>query len=58
MNDRQRLAAVLNYHEYDRLKPLVELGGYLPCPDHRIAGNARWENVQYYCERMRRTFGG
>jgi len=44
--------------EIERLKPLVELGGYLPCPDHRIAGDARWENVQYYCERMRRTFGG
>lgn len=44
--------------EVERLKPLVALGGYLPCPDHRIAADARWENVQYYCERMRRSFGG
>jgi len=22
--------------ELERLKPLVELGGYIPCPDHRI----------------------
>ncbi len=42
--------------EIERLKPLVDLGGYIPCPDHRIAPDARWENVQYYCERMRATF--
>jgi len=39
--------------EIERLKPLVELGGYIPCPDHRIAPDAKWENVQYYCEKMR-----
>ncbi|MCL5102509.1 MAG: hypothetical protein M1133_00145 [Armatimonadetes bacterium] len=43
--------------EIERLKPLVELGGYLPCPDHRIADDAKWENVQYYCEKMRKAFG-
>jgi hypothetical protein len=42
--------------EIERLRPLVELGGYIPCPDHRIAPDAKWENVQYYCERMRETF--
>ncbi len=44
--------------EVARLKRLVDLGGYLPCMDHRIAGDAKWENVQYYCDRMRKTFGG
>ena len=44
--------------EIERLKPLVALGGYIPCPDHRIPPDARWENVQYYCERMRAVFGG
>ena len=44
--------------EVERLKPLVNLGGYIPCPDHRIAPDAKWENVQYYCERMRQMFGG
>ena len=39
--------------EVERLKPLVELGGYIPCPDHRIAPDAKWENVQYYCGKMR-----
>ncbi|MCS7062066.1 MAG: hypothetical protein RMN25_13005 [Anaerolineae bacterium] len=43
--------------EIERLKPLVELGGYLPCIDHRIPVDAKWENVQYYCDRMRQTFG-
>ncbi len=42
--------------EVERLKPLVALGGYIPCPDHRIPPDAKWENVQYYCERMRRVF--
>ncbi len=42
--------------EIERLRPLVALGGYIPCPDHRIPPDAKWENVQYYCERMRETF--
>lgn len=43
--------------EVERLKPLVDLGGYLPCPDHRIAPDAEWDNVRYYCDRMRAAFG-
>lgn len=39
--------------EVERLKPLIALGGYIPCPDHRIAPDAKWENVQYYCDKMR-----
>lgn len=42
--------------EVERLRELVDLGGYIPCPDHRIPADAKWENVQYYCERMRQTF--
>jgi len=42
--------------EIERLKPLVALGGFIPCPDHRIAPDAKWELVQYYCDRMRHTF--
>ena len=44
--------------EIERLKPLVDLGGYIPCPDHRIPPDAKWENVQYYCEKMHKAFGG
>jgi uroporphyrinogen decarboxylase len=43
--------------EVERLKPLVELGGYLPCPDHRIHVAAEYELTCYYTERMRATFG-
>lgn len=38
--------------EIERLKKLIELGGYIPCPDHRIAPDAKFELVQYYCEKM------
>ena len=41
--------------EIERLKPLIELGGYIPCPDHRIAPDAKFENVQYYCEQLRKA---
>ena len=43
--------------EIERLRPLVDLGGFIPCPDHRIAPDAHWDNVRYYCERMRSVFG-
>jgi hypothetical protein len=42
--------------EIERLKPLVDLGGYIPCPDHRIAPDAEWDNVRYYCDRMHAVF--
>ncbi len=44
--------------EIKRIMELVELGGYIPCPDHRIPPDAKWENVVYYCERMRSFQGG
>lgn len=31
----------------------AELGGYVPCPDHRIPPEAKWENVVYYTEQLR-----
>ncbi len=34
--------------EIERLRPLVELGGYIPCPDHYIPPDAQWDLVQYY----------
>jgi uroporphyrinogen decarboxylase len=42
--------------EIERLKPLIDLGGYIPCPDHRIPPDAKWDNVRYYCDRMHKTF--
>lgn len=42
--------------EIERLKPLIDMGGYIPCPDHRIAPDAEWDNVRYYCDRFRQEF--
>lgn len=44
--------------EIERLKPLVDMGGYIPCPDHRIPPDAKFELVQYYCEQFKKAFGG
>ncbi len=43
--------------EIERMKPLVALGGFIPCPDHRIPPDAVWDTVRYYTERMRAVFG-
>ena len=43
--------------EIQRLKSLVALGGYIPCPDHRIAPDAKFELVQYYCQQFREIIG-
>ena len=42
--------------EIERIRPLVDLGGYIPCPDHRLPIETRWENVQYYCDAMHYCF--
>ena len=42
--------------EVERIKRVVELGGFVPCPDHRIAEDAEWDLVKYYCEKMREAF--
>lgn len=44
--------------EVERLRALVDLGGYIPCFDHRIPPDAKWENVQYYTDQMHKAFGG
>ena len=41
--------------EIERLRPLIELGGYIPCPDHRLPIDTRWETVQYYCDQLRKV---
>jgi hypothetical protein len=39
--------------EIERLRPIVALGGFIPCPDHRIAPDAQWNLVRRYCDRLR-----
>jgi len=43
--------------EIERLRALVDLGGFIPCPDHRIAPDAEYSNVCYYVERLRAIYG-
>lgn len=39
--------------EVERLAELVRLGGFIPCPDHRIAPDAEYELVKYYITSLR-----
>ena len=39
--------------EIERLKPIIALGGFIPCPDHRIAPDAEWDLVRYYTDKLR-----
>lgn len=43
--------------EVERMRRLVDLGGYIPCFDHRIPPDAKWENVLHYTEQMHKVFG-
>ncbi|MBN1854094.1 MAG: hypothetical protein JW829_15310 [Pirellulales bacterium] len=42
--------------EIDRLAPLVEQGGYLPCPDHNVPPDVSLDNFMFYIERARRVW--
>lgn len=43
--------------EIERIRPLVEDGGYIPHVDHRCPPDVTYENYLYYLERKRKTFG-
>ena len=38
--------------ELERMKRLASLGGFLPCPDHRLMPGTKFELVQYYAEEV------
>ena len=40
--------------EIERLKRLSALGGFLPCPDHRLMPGTKFELVQYYAEEIKK----
>jgi uroporphyrinogen decarboxylase len=42
--------------EIERAKRLVDLGGFVPCLDHRIAPDAEWDLTRYYCDKMKEAF--
>ena len=40
--------------EIERLKRLVAMGGFIPCPDHRLMPGTKFELVQYYAEEIKK----
>jgi uroporphyrinogen decarboxylase len=40
--------------EIERLRPLVERGGYIPCVDHRVPPDVNYANYLYYLEKKDR----
>ena len=40
--------------EIERLKRLVAMGGFIPCPDHRMMPGSKFELVQYYTDEVKK----
>ncbi|MBO5355446.1 MAG: hypothetical protein J6B09_05195, partial [Clostridia bacterium] len=40
--------------ELDRMQKLASLGGFIPCPDHRLMPGSKFELVKYYAEEIKK----
>ncbi len=40
--------------EIEKMRRLTSLGGFIPCPDHRLMPGTKFELVQYYCEEIKK----
>ena len=40
--------------EIARMERLASLGGFIPCPDHRLMPGSKFELVQYYAENIKK----
>lgn len=40
--------------EIERMKRLADMGGFIPCPDHRLMPGTKWELVQYYIDEIKK----
>lgn len=40
--------------EIERLTRLAAMGGFIPCPDHRLMPGTKFELVQYYAEQIKK----
>lgn len=40
--------------ELERLKKLIDLGGFIPCPDHRLMPGTKFELVKYYIDEIKK----
>jgi hypothetical protein len=39
--------------EIERIRRLAAMGGFIPCPDHRLMPGTKFELVQYYAEQIK-----
>ena len=39
--------------EIERIRRLTAMGGFIPCPDHRLMPGTKFELVQYYIEKIK-----
>ena len=49
---RKDKAAVDN--EIELMRRLASMGGFIPCPDHRIMPGSKFELVQYYADEIKK----
>ena len=58
MTNRERALNLLHYKPVDRelekMRRLASLGGFIPCPDHRLMPGTKFELVQYYAEEIKK----
>ncbi len=40
--------------EIERMRRLASMGGFIPCPDHRLMPGTKFELVQYYAEEIKK----
>ena len=40
--------------EIERMKRLASMGGFIPCPDHRLMPGTKFELVQYYADEIKK----
>lgn len=40
--------------ELERMQRLASMGGFIPCPDHRLMPGSKFELVQYYAEEIKK----
>ncbi len=40
--------------EIERIRRLAAMGGFIPCPDHRLMPGTKFELVQYYAEEIKK----
>ena len=40
--------------EIERMQRLASMGGFIPCPDHRLMPGTKFELVQYYAEEIKK----